>query len=103
MPPENLSPEAADWWSRLVTEYALDDDAGRLLLQVALEAFDRMRDAQATIKRDGETVLDRFGQPKAHPLLPTERDSRGQMLAALKQLNLDLEPLRDGPGRPPEV
>ena len=39
-------------------------------------------------------------QPRAHPLLAVERDSRAQMLAAMKALNLDLEPPRDGPGRP---
>ena len=43
---------------------------------------------------------DRFGQVKSHPLLSVERDSRAQYLAALKALNLDLEPLRDKPGRP---
>jgi hypothetical protein len=40
-------------------------------------------------------------QPRAHPLLGVERDARAAMVAALKALNLDLEPLRDGPGRPP--
>lgn len=100
-PPEHLSDEAQRWWSALTTEYALDDEAGRLLLQTALEAFDRMRGAQAEIERDGATVRDRFEQPKAHPMMNVERDSRAQMLGALKQLNLDLEPLRDGPGRPP--
>jgi phage terminase small subunit len=60
-----------------------------------------MRAAQAAIKEEGATGLDRFGQLKPHPLLPIERDARAAMMAALKQLNLDLEPLRDGPGRPP--
>jgi hypothetical protein len=46
------------------------------------------------------TVADRFGQPKVHPAVLIERDARGQMLAALRDLHLDLEPLRDRPGRP---
>jgi P27 family predicted phage terminase small subunit len=99
--PSHLSPEARRWWRRLQQEYAFDDQGGLLLLQTALESFDRMRAAQAAIKEDGATSLDRFGQLKAHPLLPTERDARAAMMAALRQLNLDLEPLRDGPGRPP--
>lgn len=99
-PPKDLSTEARTWWKRLVSEYAIDDDAGLLLLQTAMEAFDRMRAAQEAIREDGVTVLDRFGQRKAHPLLPAERDARSQMLVALKALNLDVEPLHDRPGRP---
>ncbi|RIK36221.1 MAG: phage terminase small subunit P27 family [Chloroflexi bacterium] len=99
--PKHLSREAKLWWRRLIDEYGIDDNAGLLLVQTAMESFDRMRAAQAAIEADGATVKDRFDQPKAHPLLSVERDARAQMLAALKQLNLDLEPLRDGPGRPP--
>ena len=99
--PEHLSKEAQEWWEKIVSEYGIDDNGGLLLLQTGLEAFDRMKQAQRRIKKDGAQVKDRFGQFKAHPLLTVERDSRSQMLAAIKQLNLDLEPLRDGPGRPP--
>ena len=56
----------------------------------------RMRGAQALIKRHGLMVKSR-----ANPAVMIERDSRLAMLRALRQLNLDLEPLRDGPGRPP--
>jgi len=99
--PKHLSPEARRWWRKLQQEYAFEDQGGLLLLQTALEAFDRMRAAQGAIKEAGTTSLDRFGQLKAHPLLSVERDARAAMMAALKQLNLDLEPLRAAPGRPP--
>lgn len=99
--PRHLSREAKAWWRKLSSEYQLDDTAGRLLLQTALEAFDRMKAAADQIESEGATVTDRFGQAKPHPLLAAERDARSQMLAALKQLNLDVEPLRDAPGRPP--
>jgi len=89
--PEKLSPEAQAWSQLIVEEYGIRDAAGRLLLLTALEAFDRMRQAQAAIREDGATVLDRFGQVKAHPLLTVERDARGQMLSALRSLNLDIE------------
>lgn len=62
-----------------------------LLIQTALEAFDRLRECQAAIKRDGQMIFDRFDQRRAHPLLPAERDARAQMLQALKALNLDIE------------
>ena len=42
----------------------------------------------------------RFEQVKAHPMTTVERDSRAAFMAGLKALNLDLEPLHDGPGRP---
>ncbi|MDO8862470.1 P27 family phage terminase small subunit [Haliea sp. E1-2-M8] len=96
-----MSTEARSWWDRLLAEYGIADDAGLLLMQTALESFDRMRDCQAAVTRDGAMIKDRFDQLKPHPLLATERDARAQMLSALKALNLDLEPLRDGVGRPP--
>ncbi len=98
--PKHLTREAKQWWRRFQEEYGVEDEAGLLLMQTALEAFDRMKEAQKVIIEDGLTIKDRFDQLKAHPLLTTERDSRAQMLAALKSLNFDLEPLRDGPGRP---
>jgi hypothetical protein len=99
-PPENLSPEAKNWWNRIFSEYALDDSPARLLLQTALEAFDRQRECAAAIAKDGAVVTDRFGQAKPHALLAAERDARAQMMAALKALNLDLIPLHATPGRP---
>lgn len=95
-----MSREAKSFWKRLQDEYQIDDEAGLIILATGLEAFDTMRRAQEIIKAEGMQVKDRFGQWKAHPLLTVERDSRAAMLAALKQLNLDLEPLKDGPGRP---
>jgi len=98
--PAHLSKEAKSWWGRIVDEYDIQDQAGQLILQIGLEAFDRMRLAQGLLKKEGMTTQDRFGQPKAHPATTVERDSRAAMLGALKQLNLDLEPLNDRPGRP---
>ena len=98
--PITLSVEASKWWGRLLDEYNIGDPAGQLLLLTLLESFDRMREAQRRIKKDGEIIKDRFNQLRAHPAITTERDARSQMLMALKGLNLDLEPIKDGPGRP---
>lgn len=97
--PRHLSKESKSLWQRLLKEYDITDEAGLLILQTGLEAFDRMRDAQEIIKAEGMQVLDRFDQKKAHPLTTVERDSRSAFMAALKALNLDLEPLNDRPGR----
>ncbi len=96
-----LSAEARKLKKGILEGYSIDDAAGLRILETACEAFDRMREAQSTIQRDGMTVTDRWGQIKAHPLCSVERDSRAQFLAALKALNLDIEPLQNGPGRPP--
>lgn len=100
-PPKGLSNEARTLWRRLRNDYAIEDAAGLHLLATALQAFDRMRDAQALIAKHGICTPDRFGQLRANPATTIERDSRAAMLASLKALNLDLEPLRDGIGRPP--
>ena len=61
---------------------------------------ERAAGARRQIEKEGPTSHDRFGQLRGHPLLAVERDARGQFLMALKALNLDLEPVRDRPGRP---
>jgi P27 family predicted phage terminase small subunit len=98
--PKHLSKEAKRFWKELRDEYGIDDVAGLNMLRVALEAFDRAQATRKAIDREGMTLKDKFGQTKPHPLLPIERDSRAAFLAGLKALNLDLEPLRDRPGRP---
>lgn len=84
-----------------MTEYNIDDPAGRLLLESAMEAFDRMHQASDLIAKHGAVTVDRFGQLRPNPACTIERDNRAAMHAALKALNLDLEPLRDAAGRPP--
>jgi P27 family predicted phage terminase small subunit len=98
--PKHLTKEGQSLWNKLLNEYSIEDEAGLLILTTAMEAFDRMREAQAIIKKEGMQVADRFGQMKAHPLTVTERDSRSAMMQAMKSLNLDLEPLNDRAGRP---
>ena len=99
-PPGHLTDESMVIWQELLSEYDLNDSAGLRILRVSLEAFDRAQAARQAIDAQGMTFSDKFGQPKPHPLLAIERDSRAAFLAGLKALNLDLEPLRDRPGRP---
>lgn len=98
--PPGLSVAAKAWWRKIISEYSIEDAAGLLLLETALQAFDRMHDARALIAQHGTVTTDRFGQLRPNPATTIERDSRAAMCAALKALNLDLEPLRDGVGRP---
>lgn len=86
-------------WRDFVAEYGIDDVGGRRILETALEAHDRMRAAQRTIRKHGATYQDRFGQPQMHPSVRVERDSRAAWLGALKALSLDIEPVK-AIGRP---
>ncbi len=98
--PPGLSAAAKAWWTKLTAEYQLEDAAGLLLLETALQAFDRMHQARDLIAVHGAVTLDRFDQLRPNPATTIERDSRAAMLGALKALNLDIEPLKDSPGRP---
>ena len=85
-------------------DFTPDDKAALLILRIGLEAFDRMREAQAAIAGYGLTFLDRYGQPRVNPAFAVERDSRAAMLRCFK--DLDLEFIEDDtsqrpPGRPP--
>lgn len=99
--PTHLSKEAKAIWRKLTEEYGINDAGGTEILRTGLEAFDRAQAARASIDKVGLLVKDRFGAVKPHPLIACERDARAAYLQALKQLNMDIEPLRDGPGRPP--
>lgn len=91
---------AKQWWKRLHAEFDLDDAGAAFLLETALRAFDRMNEAAALIGKHGVVIADRYQQLKPNPAVTVERDSRAAMLAAFKQLNLDVLPPQR-PGRPP--
>lgn len=88
-PPKHLSAEAGKLWRSVLEDYELEPRHEAVLL-VALEAMDRMREAQQAIKNDGAYIGGRFGL-KAHPALAIERDSRLAFLRAARELGLDLE------------
>lgn len=90
--PKGLSAAARAWWRRLHDEFDLDDEAAKFLLESALRAFDRMREAAAVLDEHGVVVTDKFGQLKPNPACTVERDCRAAMLMAFKQLNLDVIP-----------
>lgn len=98
-PPAGLSKGATSWWTRLFDTYAIDDEAGLLLLELAAKALDRMDRCAALIVKHGEVTVD-DGKLRPNPAVAQERDARAQALAAIKQLGLTVEPLHDQVGRP---
>ncbi|BDG59632.1 phage terminase small subunit P27 family [Caldinitratiruptor microaerophilus] len=99
--PAHLSAEAKKWWNRVVKEFEVDDTAGLMVLQQALEAFDRMRQAQEILAAEGLVIRNEAtGMVRAHPAAKIEHDARMALLRYWKALGLDIEP--PGPvGRPP--
>jgi phage terminase small subunit len=93
--PAHLKVDGCRLWCAITREYRVGDGAGLALVTVAAECLDRMRQAQEAIREHGPLVSDRYGCLKANPACTLERDARNGMIAALKALNLDLEPVRD--------
>ena len=86
--PACLSKPAQALWAKIVSEWEIDNAADLAVLRTGLLAWDRAEAATAQIKRDGQTVTDRFGQVKPHPLMTTERDARSQFMNAIRQMGL---------------
>jgi phage terminase small subunit len=100
-PPASLSDEGASWWRNMQREYSITDEGGLTLLALAAEARDRMYRAAALIREHGEVVFVEGLAPRANPACAIERDARAQMIAAMRGLHLDVEPVRPQAGRPP--
>ena len=98
--PNHLQSDGRAFWLAMVDEYAITDAAGIALITAASECLDRQRQAQALIDKHGPCVETAAGGLKTNPACKVEMDSRNGFLAAVRALNLDLEPLRDRPGRP---
>lgn len=100
--PKHLDPDTRRWWRSVVSEFVMESHHLRLL-QAACEAWDRYQQARQTLATEGPIVFDRFGQACTHPAIAIERDSRAAFLRLVKALDLDVEPPRPGPGRPPRA
>jgi nucleotide-binding universal stress UspA family protein len=97
--PEHLGAAGRELWASIQASYAIADPGGLALLQQAAEAADRIASVRRQIDEQGELLVIK-GIPRVNPLCAVERDQRAALVRCLRNLNLDIEPLRDGPGRP---
>jgi phage terminase small subunit len=88
--PAGLNDEAKLLWGHVTEGWQLDEP-GFALLRNACMALTRLRHVQKTLREDGLTVKDRFGQLRAHPLLSAERDAASSFRHDIKSLNLNVE------------
>jgi P27 family predicted phage terminase small subunit len=93
-PPAHLSASSKRWYREVVADYDLQSHHLRLL-QAAAEAWDRLQEARAALKRDGTYIADRYGSPKSHPAVSVERDSRIAFARLVRELDLEGEQLPD--------
>ena len=98
-PPKSLGPAGRALFSALQKEYSITDVGGLTLLRMIAECRDTAVAAMAAIAKDGLYVVDRYKTPRANPACTILRDARNGELQALKQLHLDVEPVK-GIGRP---
>ncbi len=86
-PPKGLSVEAAGLWTIYTTHWDLDEHS-QVVLAVALETFDRMRQAQRAIKAHGLVMKN----GRLNPATYVERDCRRDLVKSLRSLGLALDP-----------
>jgi hypothetical protein len=89
-PPGGLEPARQALWEQLQSEYGITDAAGLAILQEAMRSLARADEARALLDKEGCTMVDRFGQRRAHPAAAIERDARAGFLAALRQLKIEV-------------
>jgi phage terminase small subunit len=80
--PRGLSAEAQKLYRETVRETGMDviDDAASLtLLENGCRALMRLREAEAVLRKEGQTIVDRFGQLKPHPMT-VRIDAEGQTI-----------------------
>jgi hypothetical protein len=98
-PPCKLGPAGMDLWTSIVCAYEFGDRGSLETLGQACSAADRAAEMAAQIDRDGVAIRTKTGL-RDHPLLKHELAARAFVVRALARLDLDLEPVRAGPGRP---
>ena len=75
-PARTLGKHGQNLWSRVTSEYAIEDAAGRELLTLACQALDRAEALREAIDRDGELLMLRTGGLREHPGIKLELANR---------------------------
>jgi phage terminase small subunit len=87
-PPKGLQPGQRRLWSGVVEAFELEAHHLRTL-ESACRELDRAERAEARVAEDGEYVLDRYSNPKAHPAVAVARSSRLAAARLLRELGLE--------------
>jgi hypothetical protein len=96
--PAGLSRDGRRLWVELQGTYGIVDPGGLLLLELAVRSFDDWTAARKLLDKEGLTVAGPGGR-KAHPALRAVEVAHRPLMASLRQLHLDVEPIQKV-GRP---
>lgn len=86
-PPGHLTADSCRLWREVAAEYEFERSELAILAE-ALTARDRAAQARRLLKREGLTLLDRFGQRKPHPAAQVEASAADRFARMMKQLGL---------------
>ena len=98
--PDALGPDGQSLWRRILSEFTIDDAAGREVLSQCCHAADLAVRLRQLVDKDGAVVQTKSGL-KENPAARLELTARAFICRTLGKLGVLSEPLRDGPGRPP--
>ena len=85
--PAHLTPATRRWFRSVIAGYQLEPHHVKLLTAAA-EAWDRLVEARKTIEDKGMFYTNRFNEPRAHPALAVERDSRLGFARLVREIGL---------------
>ncbi|TIO52962.1 MAG: P27 family phage terminase small subunit [Mesorhizobium sp.] len=89
-PPANLRPATRKWFKSVCEDYVIEPHHVRLLT-LAAEAYDQAQSAREVLDKDGQTFLDRFGQPKERPEVGILQNARIAFARLIRELALDVD------------
>lgn len=95
------TPQAVRSYIRSVVEFLESSGAVEAIdvgvIGLLEDALTTRHECIKAIKKEGLTVLDRYGSPKVHPLLATKEKAHNQALSALRELGLTVRSRKDLP------
>jgi len=97
-----LKSSTKKFYDGIVKGYDLESHHLRIL-QLACQALDRAQDAQAALDKYGLTFESKDGTPRPRPEVRIRENAEISFARLIRELALDIEPVRDGPGRPPRL
>jgi hypothetical protein len=85
--PKSLSDRCRALWDSLTTGFEFEV-AELETLRLGLEALDRAEQARLAVEAEGAYYVDRYSQPRAHPAIAVEHQSRLDWLKVVRELAL---------------